>query len=839
MIATFRFVHRLTFLSVFMLLFTGLSAQVVINEYSASNRNGLTDFEGDTEDWIELYNTGASQADLTDFHLSDKGSNPMKFRMPAGILIPAGGYLVVHCDGQGGVFGGEVHASFKLTQTRPEDIVFADPTGTVIDAITMEPAQLDHSRGRTTDGANTWGFFTAPTPGAANTGGFANYATTPVFSVASGHYSAGQSVTITSPDPNVTLHYTIDGSDPTGASALVSGAIPVNSTTVVRAIAVSSDPTIMPSFVETNTYLINENHTMYVMSISGSGVPDLLTGNAGAEPIGSFELFSASGNLLDEGQGQYNKHGNDSWAYDQRGVDFIMRDQYGYNHAVQHQIFRGKSRDKFQRLILKAAANDNYPFEDGAHIRDSYVHSISQMGDMKIDARTHESAILYVNGQYWGVYDIREKVDDHDYTDYYYGQDEFNLQFLKTWGATWSEYGGAQAQTDWDNLRNYILTNDMSVPANWDYMDARYNWKSLIDYVCLNSFVVASDWLNWNTAWWHGLDTTATKKKWRYVLWDMDAIFGHYINYTGIPNTGSDADPCDAEGLPDPGGQGHIPILNKLMMDTDIVNQYYVARYIDLSNSTFNCTFMNAHLDSLINIIQPEMQRQINRWGGTMAQWQANVQQLRDSIDRRCIAIQQGMVDCYQLSGPHNITVTVEPPLSGWVQMNSLDITTFPWTGIYYGGVDMLLEAKEYPDWEFEYWTADSLTILPGADSANIVGDLTGASTITAHYRWVGEDPPPKLVLEDFVFEVPTAFSPNDDGINDILCPLGSDIAEVEFEVYSRWGERVFSSDNMSHVWDGKHNGTLVNSGVYVWKAKVLFTDGSQTSKTGDVTILR
>ena len=127
-------------------------------------------------------------------------------------------------------------------------------------------------------------------------------------------------------------------------------------------------------------------------------------------------------------------------------------DQFGYNHALQDKLFMTKDRDKFQRIILKAAANDNYPFEGtpnnnypgefgGAHVRDSYIHHLSQLAGLRMDERSYSSCIVYLNGDYWGVYDLREKVDDHDFTDYYYDQNKDNIQFLKTWGGTWVEYG--------------------------------------------------------------------------------------------------------------------------------------------------------------------------------------------------------------------------------------------------------------------------------------------------------------------------------------------------------------------------------------------------------------
>ena len=140
-----------------------------------------------------------------------------------------------------------------------------------------------------------------------------------------------------------------------------------------------------------------------------------------------------------------------------------------------------------------------------------------------------------------------------------------NLQYLKTWGGTWSEYGGAQAQTDWDNFVVFVTSNPMTNQTNYNTVKGQYNTGSLIDYFLLNSYIVSSDWLNWNTSWWRGMDPAGDKKKWRYSLWDLDATFDHYINYSWPNNWQSTTtnDPCEpANLLNDPGGQGHGRIMD-------------------------------------------------------------------------------------------------------------------------------------------------------------------------------------------------------------------------------------------------------------------------------------
>lgn len=832
-----RFI-KLAFLSLVLLLSGNTFAQIVINEYSCSNSNGPTDAFGEREDWVELYNATGAAVDISGYYLSDKAGNLLKWQVPAGVSVPANGYTMVYASKRDLVSGAELHPNFSLTQTKGDWIILSNNLGNVVDSLKMvHMTKNNHSVGRSTNGASDWKLFTTPTPNAANVGAVPFYTPKPVFDVQAGFYAGAQTVSITCAEPGATIRYTLDGSNPTAASTVYTGPINISTTTVLRAQAYGTN---LPSFNETNTYFIGVTHPMAVMSICSEDVYDLIAnGNqfGGNNRVGSTEFFETDGTFIDEGEGDFNEHGNDSWAYDQRGFDLIMRDQFGDNGDLEHQIFPIKTRDEFQRLILKPAANDNYSFENGAHIRDAFVHTLSQVADMKMDERTSRSCILYLNGEYWGVYEIREKVDDNDFTDYYYQQGKYDLQYLKTWGGTWSEFGGAQAQTDWDDLVAYILANDLSIPANFDYVDSLLNWESLCDYFMLNSYIVSQDWLNWNTAWWRGMDPAGDKKKWRYTLWDMDASFGHYVNYTGIPDPSANADPCNVEGLPNPGGQGHTDILVKMMADTAIVEQYYITRYIDLINTDFSCVSMNALLDSMINVIDPEMGAQVATWGGTYTGWQAAVQTLRDFIDERCIAMETGLVNCYDLTGPFDITFDVAPVGAGEIKVNSIWQNSFPWTASYYGQIQTNTIARPFAGYEFDYWSVTTGPMLnPVAEDTNGIM-ITGPETITAHFRVIGSPPG---ASSDGV-HVPTGFSPNGDGQNEMFSILvGADVESFTFYVYDRWGNRIVHVKNdPAFTWDGTFNGEPVNSGVYPYMYEVTFTDGTHEWHSGNITVIR
>ena len=696
-----RFLLPIVFACYFTLIAQG---QIVINEYSAANFDGIQDNYGQYEDWFELHNTSAATIDLNGYYLSDKEDNLTKWQFSSPLTIDPNDFLIVYCSGRNEINGTDVHTNFKLHQTKGNEwVILTQSDGvTIQDSIFVRPCLTNSSRGRTTDGGANWGVFENPTPNTANANAFNDYSSTPSFSPMPGIHNASVNVTI-SADPSATIYYTTDGSLPDNSDNLYSGPISINTTSVLKAVAYSNDPNILPSFMQYGTYFIGVTHPLRILSISGRESNDnndpelfeLIAGGQQIEPRGTFELYEADGTLIDKARGEFNEHGNDSWAYAQRGFDYITRDQYGYNYAIKGDLFNDKERSKFQRLIVKCAANDNYPFSygsSGAHIRDAYVQSLSQVAELRLDERSYEPCVMYLNGQYWGVYELREKVDDIDFTDYYYDQD--SVEFLKTWGGTWvdvlvDDQDPQDVVNSWDNIRTYITTNDMTDPVNYDYVKSQFNTGSLIDYFILNSYIVNADWLNWNTAWWHGLNEDGDKKKWRYVLWDMDNTFDHGANYTGMPNTDPDADPCDAENLGNIGGQGHIPIWNALIQNDDFFDDY-INRWSNLSNSYLSCDFMIQHLDSLINTIEPEMQAQIDRWGGTYAEWADNVQDMKDFMLERCNILNSAIVDCYDVVGPYDVTVIIEG--MGQVEVNNFfDVNELntPLNTSYFGGVNV------------------------------------------------------------------------------------------------------------------------------------------------------
>ncbi|MFT6338781.1 MAG: hypothetical protein ACI86M_003992 [Saprospiraceae bacterium] len=741
---------QFTFLLLFVVSYA--NGQVIISEYSASNLSTYLDDYGAYDDWIELHNESDMAVDISGWYISDKSSKPTKYQFPEGTLISPNGYKIVVCSGRDLQQTTEIHTNFKLSQTEQKDIILlSNAAEEEQDFTELIITNAGHSVSRM---EGEWMIDKSPTPNADNSPEYTRYASVPSILLEAGFYEDTVTVEIINNEENSVLRYTTDGNRVRPSSPIYENPLTVGATSVVKARAYSNDDLVWPSRMDFSTYFINETFTLPVFSVAADGVQDLANNMDGMEgfsrPIGSVEYFNVDQERESVSYGELNRHGQDSWALNHRSLDYICRDEMGYTKAIKAQLFPQKSRDEFQRLMFRASGDDNYPAIQGqthagsAHVRDEYVHSLALEGGMELDVRTPRRAILFLNGDYWGVYGLREKIADHDYIKEYYDQGKYDIQFNSTWGNFLQRYGGQAAGDDWLALQDFILSNNMGDETNYRYVDSLLNTTSLIDWVLINTNTVAADWLQWNTGWWRGMDPDGKHKKWGYIVWDLDATFDYYINYTGVPNTDPDAVPCDIEALFQwvDECQQNVIFLRLLDQNAEFRELYY-QRYADMMNTVFTCENMLSTLDRMVAEIEPEMPRQVERWAvpgsnDSMDEWETNVARLRGFIEERCTLLDDGALECYtELSGPYEITLLTEPAEVGEIDFNSLDIEAFPWVGNYFGGMKNKIKAKVFnafeDDYVFSHWESKSGNVIfPDVTSRKADIELTSNDTLVA-----------------------------------------------------------------------------------------------------------
>ena len=151
-------------------------------------------------------------------------------------------------------------------------------------------------------------------------------------------------------------------------------------------------------------------------------------------------------------------------------------------------------------------------------------------------------------------------------------------------------------------------------------------------------------------------------------------------------------------------------------------------------NTVYSCENMISTLDRMLAVIEPEMPRQIERWGGSMGQWQTNVQRLKTFINNRCELLDDGMVGCFDLTGPYDVTLMVEPDGVGEIDFNTLDIEEFPWTGAYFGNMENKIKARAFEDdYVFSHWeTKAGSMILPSLEERRATIQLETQDTLIA-----------------------------------------------------------------------------------------------------------
>ncbi|MBN2018635.1 MAG: lamin tail domain-containing protein, partial [Sedimentisphaerales bacterium] len=234
-----------------------------INEFMASNNSdsGISDPNGDFDDWIEIYNSSDAAIDLAEMYLTDDLENPTKWQFPTGYpaqtTVPADGFVIIWADEE--QEEGPLHTSFKLS-AGGEDIALVDTDGlTVIDSISFGTQVSNLSYGRYPDAADDLRFFATPTPLADNNDAYLGIIEDAEFSHERGFYEAPFNVTIATTTNGADIYYTTDGSDPiqnelpSPSGIPYTGPVAINTTTCLRAAAIKTG--YRPSPINTHTYI--------------------------------------------------------------------------------------------------------------------------------------------------------------------------------------------------------------------------------------------------------------------------------------------------------------------------------------------------------------------------------------------------------------------------------------------------------------------------------------------------------------------------------------------------------------------------------------------------------
>ncbi|HWY37414.1 MAG TPA: gliding motility-associated C-terminal domain-containing protein, partial [Bacteroidia bacterium] len=287
-----------------------------------------------------------------------------------------------------------------------------------------------------------------------------------------------------------------------------------------------------------------------------------------------------------------------------------------------------------------------------------------------------------------------------------------------------------------------------------------------------------------------------------------------------------------------------MALWNKLM-DNDTFRSDFLSRYEDLINTALSCDSLADHLKYVRSQLSTSAMASHVYWllydginfptQDSVHYWNMALDSMHAFIMQRCSLVTEGLKNCFNFNGPFNLCVDVAPSGTGYVLLNSLTLKNFIWNGKYLDSVTMVAHAIPDKNYQFDHWetTPTSYTLNPNNKSDSINFFVSRDLCLKAVF---------KLKPADQTYGdpmIPTGFSPNGDGNNDIFNVYGiADASSYELEIYNRWGEMIFRSIDKGHGWDGSYNGAPAPVGIYAYRYNVVLNGKTYKSK-GSVTLLR
>ncbi len=784
------------------LSFLSTFAQLTINEVCADNESIIADEEGDYEDWIELYNSGNTAINLNNYLISDNPDLPNKWSFP-NVEIPANGFLLLYASGND-LIGQELHTNFKISKDG-ETLVLLSPEMEIIDELVIPPLEEDHSFGRQPDGSNEFNFFYDPSPGLSNNTALVyNFANPPQFNNTQFFSTENILVELSCDQADCVIYYTMDGSIPDENALLYTEPFEIDSNTVIRASSLT--PSLLLSNATTRTFFIRTSHELPIVAIStepkllwdadiGLFMPgpeaDSLYPFFGANfwsdteiPL-YFEYFKNEDLKIEYPLGAKIHGGRGARTRPMKPLRLLAKESYG-TRIMDYPFFENRTNTKFKRLVLRNSSGDF----NVCHMRDEFLARYFINESLNIDAIAEQPVVVYINGAYYGLMHLREKVDEY-YLHYNYNIDPDQIDILEE--DTAILHGNFDL---FDQHESFVINNDLSETSSFDIAASYFDVESLCDYVICQTFVNNMDWPSNNLKYWRAKTEDA---KWRYLLFDMDIAMARQGWSKASIN--SFEDKMGREDV-------RMVVIFKAFLENESFRHYFINRYADLMNTTFRTEVFNEEIFRSRDEIDVEMQRHVPHWGKSYNNWYTNeIPKLNKFANERPMYARQFIQDYFNLASQDQIEVNVFPQQAGALQINTISISKeqLPWDGVYFHQIPIQLSVIPEPGFIFSHWESSYSGQIISTNLTTTVNPQDGETFIA-----VFEHAP--------IFSELTIYpNPATDQVSLIFNSPEPDNFQVD--IYDTIGRRVFTfSDQIVTTGDNtiKLNISTLDDGAYI-----------------------
>ncbi len=589
------------------------TGDVVISEVLSSN-NKYDTADGGKSDFIEVENRGTNAVNLQGFGLTDNASNPSKFRFPDVTLQP-GDHLAVLANGTSNTNGNYYSAPFKLSKLGCTVALF-DAQDQLLDRYFLGALPQNLSIGRA-EGSTEIAYF-EPTPGQANRDAKSGFVSDVQFDKQPGKYDGTIQLSLSSSEGSA-IYYTTDGNEPTQSSKQYTGPITIDKTTAIRAKAFKQG--YIESGMATATYFINTSKTLPMVSITTEydKLFDPATGiyansKKDVEVPASFELYNESGQrVFQQDIGLAMTGGMTLQLKEQKSFAIYARGTYGKG-TMAYPFFDNRPYTEYKSVILRTAGRDDTDTKLSTYVAMGLVD-----GKMEVLTQAAEPCVVYIDGEYWGIYFLMEKRNKYMVAQHEGITDPAAIDSINLAKGLRENLTSSGSYKGYEEIYNYAKSHDLSVQEYYDWVAARLDTDSYMDFM-INEIYIANNDVKGNMQYYQvpgGL--------WRQIYLDLDIAF--YPNDTVALRMRSDTAGSD--------------IFNALL-ENDDWRKRFIKRFAWALENIYNTDHAIAVIDEAASLIRGEVEADHSRWSDerpTLQDWESGITRMKNFVKKRGQAV--------------------------------------------------------------------------------------------------------------------------------------------------------------------------------------------------------
>ena len=646
-------IRRFLVLSLLLSFSFAKAQSLMINEFMSDNNGSLLDEFNESSDWIEIINNSQSPIDLGAYYLSDDIENPKKWQFPNTILLPQESILVYASGRDEVTQNGEIHTNFAIN-SRGEYLAIST-NETIVHFIQPKALNENESFAFIPDASNTGFVQTSPTPGSSNVTANNDYIQ---LSHIGGIYENSFSLSLTKGNPNHSIYYTIDGSLPTPNDFQYSSPLLLNETlystdslfshqlsppedefkpdrvkrSIILKAAVFNSNNIRVSPVYSNSYFIHSlgaNHnSLPIISLSlpegslvaqdtGIMVPGIHWNSSNPNWTGNYyqrgdnweresyiEYYDPNKNISFKQTVGLRTHGGNSRRFRQKGFKVYARREYG-QRRMNYPFFIGESVNTYKSLVIKPFASSWRQ----SGIENCLANQLVQ--GLNIDQLNNHPVVLYINGEYWGVYYLEERIDEHHFEEHE-GIHPDSIDIIENWNGSVREGDNVNFLA----LYDFVENNNFSDAEKYEELSDWIDIDNFIDYQLFEIFISNYDWPANNMRLWRKREEG---QQWRWIFFDGDGgFYDHSFNHVKHSlSEGNEGWPTNALST----------LFLRKLLDNESFKEQFLARLEFLLDNDLHPDHTLEHFEAITTSIEEELLDQIehhhfpenlNTWLGSL-----------------------------------------------------------------------------------------------------------------------------------------------------------------------------------------------------------------------------